>query len=54
MLNSKQASLCSVITGVMIQIALRWIDSNEQDCLADIDECQRGQAYLTTGWMNSL
>ena len=54
MLNSGQASLNEVTTGVMIRKALRWIDSNERDFSTDIDECQRGQAYSTTGRMTVL
>ena len=33
---------CYNSKGVMIRIALRWIDSNERDCSADMEECQRG------------
>ena len=45
---------CSIVefeTGVMIRRALRWMDSNERDCSLNIDECQMGQAYSTTGLM---
>ena len=34
---------------VMIRRALRWMDSNERDCSADIDECQRGRHIQQPG-----